>query len=191
MLRINRNNPSFVAKAVGIITGKLVPNPDGQSGTIVTKDKAKIRATSIMHGVIKTLREDPTLFTKELDILVWPKTIGVDLSVTIVKIEEAAEDNPDRDLFLIQGLSLYNPPEKPSVRLGIKCNTSDYKNKSNFERFWITLQGKLKGDVKNVIYQVFAIRKHKKLYIIESVPHKRTGRRWELAAEPDPRLAKV
>ena len=184
MLRIDRSQPSFVAKAIGVMTGRLVPDPDGRSGTIITRSKTKIRVSSIMHGVVKTMMSDPSLFAKELDILVWPKTIAKELVVTIIRVEEAAENNPDRDLFLIQGMSLYNPPEKPSVRIGIRCNTSDKKNKSKFDKFWITLQGSLKDDRKSTVYQIFAKRKGKKLFIIESTPHKRTGSRWTLESVP-------
>lgn len=184
MLTIDKTQPSFVAKAVGLMTGLLVPDPDGRSGTIITRSKTKIRVTSIMHPVVKTMMSDPSLFAKELDILVWPKTIAKELVVTIIRVEEAAENNPDRDLFLIQGMSLYNPPEKPSVRIGIRCNTSDKKNKSKFDKFWITLQGSLKDDRKNTVYQIFAKRKGKKLFIIESAPHSRVGSRWTLESVP-------
>ena len=179
MLRIDRSNPTFVAKAVGILTGTLTPAADGRHGTITTEDEATI-PVSLHDRAIAQLLEDPTLFGKRLDFLVWPRTKGMDLCATVLKLEEAVPKNPDRDLFLIQGVALRNRKFTKTAKIGIRCNTSDRKNQSNFDRFWLNLYGHLRDGLVNVVYQITAKRRGSRLFILQSDPHIKTGKRWEL-----------
>ena len=184
MLTIDRTQPTFVAKAIGVLTGHLRPDSDGVTGTIICRDGVEIPVKGMMHGAKKSLLSNPALFGAELDFLVWPKTIGFELTVTIVRLEEAAEKNPDRDKFLIQGMSLYQKGEdRKTMRFGIKSNTSHRANTSNFDRFWISVYGMAEGYKPNVIYQVEASRRKKTnfLTMTEAKPHIRIGRRWHLS----------
>lgn len=185
MISIERRHPSFVAKAVGVLTGKLVPSPNGRTGTIVTRDNIHIPA-SLHDRAISLLRDDPTLFTAELDLLVWPRTCPYDVEVIVVTLAKSEVNNPDRDHFLIQGISLRNRPNSKISKIGIRNNTSDRNNTSNFSRFWLNLHGHLREQMVNTVYQVKAVRKGQRLFIIESNPHIKQGKRWKLLLPDSP-----
>ncbi len=184
MITIDREQPTFVARAIGVLTGHLHPDSHGLTGTIVCRDGARIPVKGMMHGAKKSLLTNPALFGAELDFLVWPKTIGFELTVTIVRLEKAAEENPDRDQFLIQGMSLYRQAGKrKTMRFGIKSNSSHRTNTSNFDRFWISVHGTMDDYQPNVVYQVQATRRKGDdlLLLKEAKPHIRIGRRWHLS----------
>lgn len=183
MIKIDRSHPSFVAKAVGILTGTLTPSPDGRSGLITTRDGNKIPAT-LHNRAITTLQHDPSLFASELDLLVWPRTCPYDLEVIIVNLDVAATTNPDRDVFLIQGMALRSTTHSKIVKIGIQNNSSDRKNTSTFEKFWLSLHGHLTDGLIRTVYQIETVRKGNRLFIIKSVPHIRQGKRWKLTSTP-------
>jgi hypothetical protein len=185
MIRIDRSNPSFVAKAVGVLTGKLAPATDGRNAKIITDDGIEI-PVSLHDRAIAELTTNPVLFTTRLDFLVWPRTRGMDLVGTVIKLEEAAPRNPDRDLFLIQGMALRNRRFSNTAKIGIRCNTSDKRNRSNFDKFWLNLHGHLREGMVNSIYQITAKRRGSRLFIIQSDPHIKTGKRWELLPQEEP-----
>ena len=185
MITIDRSTPSFVARAVGVLTGTIRPSADGRSGTLITRDQIEIPIT-IHDRAISTLMADPTLFTKELDCLVWPRTSSMELRAIVIAIEAAAKNNPDRDQFVIQGISLRSRQLTRTSKIGIRPNTSDRSNTSRFERFWINLHGYLTDGILNTIYQIKAVRKGSRLFIIESAPHIKQGKRWTLQKSDAP-----
>lgn len=180
VITIDRSAPSFVARAVGVLTGTLRPSPDGSSGILITRDQIEIPIT-IHERALAKLIADPTLFTEEVDCLVWPRTNAMELRAIVINLETAAKNNPDRDHFLIQGISLRSRQFTRTSKIGIKPNTSDRKNTSRFERFWISLHGYLAEGLLNTVYQVKALRKGSRLFIVESCPHIRQGKRWTLS----------
>jgi len=179
VITIDRTQPTFVAKAIGVLTGRITPSPDGSTGTLTTRDGVDIPIT-ILDRAIAELMADPTVFASEVDCLVWPRTRGMDLEALVIKIEPAVKHNPDRDLFLIQGISLRSRRFGNTSKIGIRVNTSDRNNQSNFDRFWLSLHGYLTDGLVNTVYQVKARRKGRRLFIMESAPHIKTGKRWVL-----------
>jgi hypothetical protein len=182
MITIDRRHPTFVAKAVGVLTGQLIPKPDGRTATILCVDSGtQVMIPATLHDrAIEQLMADPSLFGKKLDLLVWPRTCPHDLEVIVITLEAAVPNNPDRDHFLIQGMALRMKPNSKMVKIGIRNNSSDRNNTSRFERFWLSLHGHLRGNHVNTIYQVKAVRKGSRLFIIDSSPHIKTGKRWKL-----------
>lgn len=185
MISIDRSQPSFVARAVGVLTGRIRPEPDGHSATIITRDDQQIPAV-IGDGARRSLLDDPSLFGEELDLLCWPKTRKKDLEVIVIALDRAATTNPDRDKFLIQGMNIGSKGHRVA-RIGIKPNTSDRKNTSNFDRFWLSLHGVLTDDTRNVVYRIIAKRIGQRLFILESEPQIRPKKGCTSLPSPNPR----
>lgn len=166
MLTINEKPPAFASRAVGLIEGRLALHPaDGPNAITITTDDGAVIPGSAQSRPIEMILADPSLLGERVRCLVYPRTEKTLLRVQIVSLELAAERSPQSDLFLIQGWNLGSRRDN-LAQVGIRPNR---KSKHQFERFWISLHGRLTDNLK-CVYQVRAIRKGRRLFIIQSDP---------------------
>ena len=167
MITIDTVPPNFCSRAVGILEGKIVLNPSaGQKAfLLVTDDGAEIPGG--VHGkAAEAIFENPLLLTMRTRLLVYPRTTKNLLEILAVDIEPAGEVvSKQNDMFLIQGFNVgtRNPGKS---QIGIRPNK---RSKHQFKKFWITLHGHLTEDLR-CVYQLKALRKGRKLFILESSP---------------------
>jgi hypothetical protein len=168
MLEINGNPPAFASRAVGILEGQLRLDPvqGERSILLITDDGAEI--PGVVHGrAAQRIIEDPSLLGIRVRALVYPRTERNKLKILIVDIEPASigDRSSQVDLFLIQGFNLGT--RNPAMsQIGIRPNK---RSKHQFERFWLSLYGHLK-DEQRCVYKIRALRRGRKLFIIESDP---------------------
>ena len=167
MLCIDTHPPAFCSRAVGILEGRLQLNPtEGEkSFVLLTDDGASIPGG--VHGrAAEAIISNPMLLATTVRILVYPRTTKNFLEVIAVDIEEVGStSSKQKDMFLIQGFNLgTRSPGKSQI--GIRPNK---RSKHQFEKFWLTLFGHLTQDMR-CVYQLKALRKGRKLFILESDP---------------------
>lgn len=166
MFTLNEKPPAFASRAIGILEGVLALDPAAGPAAIriITEDGAEIRGSVQRRAIAKVL-EDPTVLGRRSRFLVYPRTERNLLKVQVIDIEPAPQRSPEADHFLVQGWNL-GTRKANQAQIGIRPNK---KSKHQFERFWISLYGHLKEDLK-CVYQVKAIRRGSRLYIIASDP---------------------
>ncbi len=167
MISINTNPPNFCSRAVGVLEGTIVLNPSGgeKAFVLVTDDGAEIPGG--VHGkAAEAIFSNPLLLTMKTRLLVYPRTTKNYLEILAVDIEPAGDvSSKQKDMFLIQGFNVgTRAPGKSQI--GIRPNK---RSKHQFKKFWITLHGHLNGDLR-CVYQLKALRKGRKLFILESNP---------------------
>ncbi len=167
MLTIDTRPPVFCARAVGILEGQLVLNPAGgeKAFKLVTDDGAEV--PGIVHGkAAKAIIENPLLLGVRVRLLAYPRTSSNILELIAVDIEAAGDEvSKQKDMFLIQGYNVgTRSPGKSQI--GIRPNRN---SKHQFKKFWLTLHGHLNEDIR-CVYQLKALRKGRKLFILESSP---------------------
>lgn len=168
-MQITTKPPSYAARAVGILEGHLRPVPaQGPLAVIITTaDGTEI--PGVVHKRAKErIVEDPSLMGRKLRFLIYPRTHRNLLEAIVVDLEEIEDESQpsvEADTFLIQGINI-GSRLKGQVQIGIRPNR---KSPHQFERFWLTLYGHLIQDQK-CVYRVKAIRRGRRLYIVESDP---------------------
>ena len=167
MLTINDNPPAFCSRAIGILEGmiRLDPINGERSFVLTTSDGAEI--PGIVHGkAAESILENPMLLAVKTRVLAYPRTEKNKLKLIAVDVEEAGDTTSRQsDFFLIQGFNLGTRTLGMS-QIGIRPNK---RSKHQFEKFWITLHGHLKDEMR-CVYQLKALRKGRKLFIVESDP---------------------
>jgi hypothetical protein len=168
MISLDHNPPDFVSRAVGVVAGRLRPDPvNGVQAVILTTEDGTEIPGVIQKQAAKKIMDNPALMVETLECLAYPRTERRLLKLIIVDLEptELSTWNKDRDIFLIQGMNIGSRLNNV-VQLAIRPN----RNSTNqFERFWICLNGHLTDD-QRVVYKVKALRKGRKLFIVESAP---------------------
>lgn len=167
MLTINEQPPAFASRAVGILEGRIVLDPiNGEKAiTLVTPDGAEIPGV-VHEKAAQAIVENPLLLAVPIRALVYPRTVRNRLKVIVVDLEEAGEDrSKQNDFFLIQGFNIGSRVPEIS-QLGIRPNK---RSKHQFEKFWLSLYGHLTNN-ERCVYRVKALRKGRKLFIVESDP---------------------
>lgn len=167
MLTLDTKAPPFASRAIGILEGHLRLDPiNGEKSIVlITDDGAEI--PGIVHGkAADAIINDPTLLAVRVRMLAYPRTEKNRLKLIAVDLEEAGDSvSKQADFFLIQGFNL-GSRSKGMSQIGIRPNK---RSKHQFERFWITLHGHLKDEIR-CVYQLKALRKGRKLFIMESDP---------------------
>ena len=167
MLTINEKPPAFCSRAIGIMEGmiRLDPISGERSFILVTSDGAEI--PGIVHGkAAEAIINNPMLLAVRARILAYPRTEKNKLKLIAVDVEEAGDDvSRQSDFFLIQGFNLGSRSEGMS-QIGIRPNK---RSKHQFAKFWLTLHGHLTDEMR-CVYQLKALRKGRKLFILESDP---------------------
>lgn len=173
-IRLNADVSPFAARAVGILRGRILPDPAKGARSfnleITERDGRKNLIPGVMlNSAQRDIIASPLLMVSEVDILCYPRTIGRDLSIQAVAIEKATgRFHPDADFFLISGINLGCRSEG-EVKIGVRPNRTKKEQKHHFERFWIRLYGYLKGDLQ-AFYHLKAVRKGTRLFIVDSNP---------------------
>ena len=167
MITIDTNPPPFASRAVGILEGRIRLDPiRGEKAVVlITDDEAEI--PGMVHGqAANAIIENPMLLASRVRVLSYPRTRKNFLEILVVDVEEAGpRPSADKDFFLIQGLNL-GSRSRGKAQIGIRPNK---RTRHHFERFWLTLHGHLKENMK-CVYQLRALRKGRKLFIVESAP---------------------
>jgi hypothetical protein len=168
MLTINERPPAFASRAVGIVEGRLALTPaNGENTAELHTDDGTAIPCFVQTKARQTIMADMTMLTSKVRCLAYPRTRRTLLELAIVDVELVAEGerSPQNDLFLIQGMNIGS--RRPGYsQIGIRPNQ---KSHHKFERFWLTLKGHLTDNL-NVVYQVRAVRKGRRLFIVESDP---------------------
>lgn len=167
MLTINENPPAFASRAVGILEGRIGLNPINGVKSILfyTPDGAEIPA-GVQDKAAKAIIENPLVLTVPVRALVYPRTRQSRLEVIVIDIEEAGDEvSEQKDLFLIQGFNIGSKARGIS-QLAIRANK---RSKHQFEKFWLSMYGHLREDMK-CVYRTKVLRKGRKLFIIKSDP---------------------
>ena len=167
MITIDTRPPNFCSRAVGILEGMIVLKPvmGLKAFALVTDDGAEIPGG--VHGrAAEAIFENPLLLTVRTRLLVYPRTTKNILEILAVDIEPAGDEvSKQNDMFLIQGFNVgTRSPGKSQI--GIRPNK---RSKHQFKKFWLTLHGHLNDELR-CVYQLKALRKGRKLFIVESSP---------------------
>lgn len=167
MITLDTHPPNFCSRAVGILEGTVVLNPKGgdKAFLLVMDDGTEIPGG--VHGrAAEAIFENPLLLTMRTRLLVYPRTTKNLLEILAVDIEPAGDKvSKENDMFLVQGFNLGSRNPSRS-QIGIRPNKN---SKHQFKSFWVTLHGHLKENLK-CVYQLKALRKGRKLFILESHP---------------------
>lgn len=167
MIKLDTRPPAFASRAIGILEGHITLNPlEGERSFILTTaDDAEI--PGVVHGkAAEAIIADPSLLAKRTRMLVYPRTERNRLKLIAVDLEDAGDvKSSQSDRFLIQGFNIGSRVRGVS-QIGIRPNK---RSKHQFEKFWLSLYGHL-TDEKRCVYQLKAIRKGRKLFILESDP---------------------
>ena len=132
---------------------------------LATHDGAEIPGV-VHERSAQAIVENPLLLAVPIRALVYPRTEKSRLKVIIVDLEEAGEDrSKQNDFFLIQGYNIGSRVPDMS-QLAIRPNK---RSKHQFEKFWLSLYGHLTNN-ERCVYRVKALRKGRKLFIVESDP---------------------
>lgn len=168
MFKINEKPPGFASRAIGILEGKITLDLQNGCKSIVltTDDGAEIPGVAQGRAAERII-EDPSLLFQRVRLLVYPRTERSLLKFITVDVELAPEGEKSKqsDVFLIQGFNI-GKRSNSRAQIAIRPNK---RSKHTFEKFWINLQGHLTEDLP-CVYQVKAIRKGRKLFIIQSEP---------------------
>ena len=167
MLTIDENPPAFASRAVGILEGRIVLNPINGEKSIVfhTSDGEEIPG-GVQDKAAKAILENPLLLTIPVRALVYPRTRRSRLEAIIVDIEEAGNDvSKQKDFFLVQGFNIGSRASGMS-QLAVRPNK---RSKHQFEKFWLSMYGHLREDMK-CVYRTKVLRRGRKLFIVESDP---------------------
>lgn len=167
MITLDTNPPAFASRAVGILEGQIQLDPiRGEKAIVlITDDGAEIPGA--VHGqAANAIIENPVLLATRVRVLTYPRTRKNFLEILVVTVEAAGpQPSSDKDIFLIQGLNL-GTRSRGKSQIGIRPNK---RTRHRFERFWLTLYGHLNENMR-CVYQLKALRKGRKLFIVESVP---------------------
>ena len=167
MFTIDSNPPAFASRAVGILEGhiKLDPTRGEKAIILVTPDEAEIPGN--VHGqAAEAIIHNPLLLAVPVRVIAYPRTRKNFLEILVVNVEEAGKTpSHEKDFFLIQGWNLGSRVRGMS-QIAIRPNK---KTRHHFEKFWLSLHGHLKENMK-CVYQLRALRKGRKLFIVESAP---------------------
>ena len=167
MITINTRPPAFCARAVGILEGHLLLNPAGGEKAFKLIDDDGTEIPGIVHErAAKAIVENPMLLAVRVRLLVYPRTSANVLELIAIDIEEAGDEvSKQKDFFLIQG---YNVGTRSPGKSQIAIRPNRHA-KHQFKKFWLTLHGHLNDDLP-CVYQLKALRKGRKLFILESSP---------------------
>ena len=168
MLTIDEKPPGFASRAIGILEGKIsLDLQNGDKAIILTTDDGAEVPGVAQGRAAERIIEDPTLLFQRVRLLVYPRTERSLLKFITVDLELAPEGEKSKqaDLFLIQGFNI-GKKGKSKSQIAIRPNR---RSKHVFEKFWLNLTGHLTEDLA-CVYQVKAIRKGRKLFIIQSDP---------------------
>lgn len=168
MLSINDRPPAFASRAVGIVEGRLVLTPvNGENTAELHTDDGTVIPCFVQTKARQTIIGDMTMLSSKVRCLAYPRTRRTLLELAIVDLELVTDGqvSPQNNVFLIQGMNIGSRRAGYS-QIGIRPNQ---KSHHKFERFWLTLKGHLTDNL-NVVYQVKAVRRGRRLFIIESDP---------------------